>query len=159
MASELHVRAERAGEGRLALLDAAIRTEAVEPSAVAAIDLDLQADDTNVGYGCIPPAPRFDQPVSHLYTGARRFLFVRLRAKDGRAMAGLLEAPRSATPEVCTLAPAPRPERALEVLEFNLPASRDHQRFAWELHAVERGTCRVEARVGEVVAQTVVEIH
>ncbi|MDI3288762.1 hypothetical protein [Polyangium sp. 15x6] len=155
---ELHVRAERAGEGKLALLGGAIQTESIEPSAIAGIDLDLQADDTNVGYGCIPPAPPFDQPVSHLHRGERRFLFVRLRAGDGRAIVGLPEAPRSATPEVCTLAPAPQPERAREVLEFHLPRSRDYQRSAWELRAVERGTCRVEARAGEILAQTVVEI-
>ncbi|MDI1480308.1 hypothetical protein [Polyangium sp. y55x31] len=154
----LRVRAERAGEGRLSLLGAAIRTESVEPSVVVSIDLDLQADDTNVGYGCIPPAPRFDQPVSYLHQGARHFLFVRLRAADGRAMAGIIEAPRSTTPEVCTLAPAPVPERALEVLDFHLPHSRGYQRSAWELRAASRGTCRVEARVGEVVAQTVVEV-
>ncbi|MDC0744775.1 hypothetical protein [Polyangium mundeleinium] len=156
--ADLHLRAERAGEGRIALLGTSIRTESVEPSAVAAIDLDLQADDTSIGYGCIPPAPRFDQPVSHLHTGERPFLFVRLRASDGRAIAGIVEAPRSATPEVCTVAPAKAPERAREVLEFHLPHARDYQRSAWELRAVARGTCRVEARVGEIVAQTLVEV-
>ncbi|MDI1430123.1 hypothetical protein [Polyangium sorediatum] len=156
--AELHVRTERAGEGQIALLGTSIRTESVEPSAVAAIDLDLQADDTSIGYGCIAPAPRFDQPVSLLHRGERRFLFVRLRTGDGRAIAGMVDAPRSATPEVCTLAPAEKPERAREVLEFNLPLARDYQRSAWELRAVARGTCRVETRVGEVVAQALVEV-
>ena len=81
-----------------------------------------------------------------------------LRVGDGRAIAGIGEAPRSATPGVCTLAPAEERERAREVLEFHLPHARDYQRSAWELRAVARGTCRVEARVGEVVAQTLVEV-
>ncbi|TKC96525.1 hypothetical protein [Polyangium fumosum] len=93
-----------------------------------------------------------------LHRGEKRFLFVRLRAGDGRAIAGMVDAPRSATPEVCTLAPVEKPERAREVLEFNLPHARDYQRSAWELRAQARGTCRVEARVGEVVAQALVEV-
>jgi hypothetical protein len=157
----LRVRALRAGTAEVAILDAAAALAVVDPEDVATVELDLQEDDTNIGYGCIAPAPPWDRPVAELYAGRNgvRLLHVRGRTRDGRAVAGLTAPPASATPDTCTVTLAERPWRAREVLEFHLPASRGYQRAAYELVPVAPGPCRVVAHAGDVAGVLSVSIR
>lgn len=155
-----HLRLAALGEGsiRVELLGATLALDAVGAASIASIHLDVQSDDTNLGYGCIAPAPALDAPVRLVTPRWRHFVLARARSADGRVVLGALSHARSLTPDVCAVPPTERPGRARRVLEIQHPASRGFVTDARDVVPLATGACVIETTLGDATARIEVDV-